>query len=1260
MIRSRLFVFNRRFTKTLLPFIAVCLSWNAQFATAQVVAETETATASDSLAEGFTAIPAADHLVGAVFSVQLKGATSATLSYPVLEPLTREEARQVRELGKVYPETLQPEMFVGMERKQPVLEVSFEPFVERDGKLMRVTSVKITPKTTARAPRLQAESGTRYADRSVLAEGRWVKMHVDKEGVYRLTPEWLSQQGFSDPSRVKVYGYGGRILPEVLTFSAASTLVDDLCEVPLYRDGSNLLFFAEGVTTWSWDEDFEEFTHQQNPYSLYSYYFLTEGDAPLEFPTLEASTTSGTTLSNVWHHALVDNDAFAWFGGGRNFADSYDFASGASHSYTLEAPGAVSGADALVYVAFTAAGATSATPVSVSLGGAQLGSFSIPAFVDNESAREVIRGYATTALAATNTLTFSVGKTNPSRLDYIRATYKASLSSAMYGKSFSPCTQGEVTLQIADATAATQVWRIGEGHTLTARVPATLSGSTLTATVSDGLARYVIVDGSASYTTPVSDGVVANQNLHGDAAAYDMIIIVPKSGTLDEQAQRLATLHTEKDGLRVKMVHTDLLYNEFSSGTPDATAYRRYVKMLYDRAATDADAPRYLLLFGDCFYDNRGVTAAGKALDLNNFLLAYEPGTGYSTDFAIGTLNSYATDDYFGLLDDGEGLSIAREKTDVAIGRIPAHDAATAKLLVDKIVAYAQAEDVGAWRNRVVFAGDDIDNNIHMKGAETAIAQTESQAGSIVIKRVYPDAFKRVATATYFSYPDASARMVSEMEKGALMFNYTGHGGSSQISHARLLTIDDFDTHGGTHPALWTFAACEITPYDQQEEDLGRLSLFRPTGGAIALMCSSRAVYASYNSALNDAFCRYLFGKNADGRRYTMGEALQLCKNSLISTGRDATINKLKYVLLGDPALALALPTGSVVLDSIDGKKIGVGDLLQLKAGQVVRFSGHVETEGFGDGVVTATLFDRVETVTCLNNANSADTPMTYQERTSQLYEGSDSIHNGKFSFQAVIPRAISYTEDAARLVLYAVNTDRSIEAHGESTQFYLNGTDTSVAPDTQGPTVVPYLGDADFVNGGVVTPDVMFYATISDESGINTTSASVGHDMELVIDSNVNDLRVVNDYFQYDFGYYTQGTIAYPLLGLEDGHHTLTLRVWDVFDNSTTATLSFIVRDTPTTGISVFTTNNPAKSGTRIIVQGMDPESDAPVVIEAYDISGRRVWSREMPAQGKSYATVNWSLVTSGGAPVTAGLYILRCRQGGTESKGVKLIVTQ
>lgn len=1211
----------------------------------------------------FVALPTVEYPVGRAFEARLAGATSVRLDYPELVPLTRAEVRRVEELGLELGTMPTAETYLGMERKQPVLDLRIIPLVVREGKYFRATSVRITPLNESKALRARmpgkAPASGRYAEHSRLATGHWQKICVEQEGVYRLTDATLRSWGFTKPEQVRLYGYGGRALAEQAVFTGSDMWLDDVCEVPMWRTEGGWLFFAEGVIRWQWLEAEQQWSHSQSPYSLRSYYFLTEGEGGMDFPVADESGTVAEQTDAVWHYGVLDRDAFAWFGGGRNFADSHDYSTGSGPTYQLATPNVVAGEEARLDIAFTSAGQTSSTAVQVKLNGEQIGSLTLPAYADNESAREAVRDFTTTALQPENKLTFTVNGSNPARLDYVRATYRMRLTAANGGTSFSPCKEGAVTLRVTGASSSTQLWQVGEGGVPTRRMTTTLgSDGVMVCTVSDGTARYVMVDANKEYATPTLVGTVANQDLHGDHEAYDMVVIVPQSGKLDAEAERLAAYHREADGLRVKVVRADAIYNEFSSGTPDATAYRRYVKMLYDRAQTDEDMPRYLLFFGDCFFDNRGVTAEGRAEQLNDYLLSFEPGTGSMTDFSIGTLASYATDDYFALLDDGEGVSLAREKTDLAVGRLPVHDSETARLMVDKIIAYGKGENPGAWRNRLIFAGDDIDNNMHMRGAESALEESLRGAGSVVAKRIYPDATRRMAAATHVYYPEATKRMLTEMDRGALMFNYTGHGGTTQISHARLLTKEDFAEHAGEHPALWVFAACEITPYDQQEDDLGRILLASPQGGAIALMCSSRAVYASYNSALNDAFCRFVFAKDAKGKRYTMGEALQRCKNDLITTGRDATNNKLKYVLLGDPALVLRLPTGSVVLDSINGQLLKPSSFVQLKAGEVVRLSGHIADAPTFKGTLTATLFDREETITCLNNAGTADTPMTYKERTSQLYEGTDSVRDGKFTIQMIIPRAISYSDDDARLVFYAVNEDYTLECHGETTQFCLNGSAAGLDADNEGPVVVPYLGDPDFVYGGVVPSTVMLGATIHDESGINTTSRSVGHDIELVIDGNTADTRILNDYFQYDFGSYNTGTIAYPLTGLAEGRHTLTLRVWDVLDNSTVATLSFVVKDGGGNKLSLFPATNPTKASTRLVVQGINTESAEPVVLRAYDVAGRMLWTQTLPADGKAYATTTWPLTTNAGGPVTAGMYILRATQGDTESEGAKLIV--
>lgn len=1220
-------------------------------------------------AQEFVSLPAEAYPVGTWYESQLAGQEAVVCDYPEFAPLTRKECRLLEkvELPIGYDPVL--EQTLTYERKEPVLQVRLLPFVKRNGRYLRLTSVHFSAKNNdyieaaraVRSYRLAEATSDRYAAKSVLAEGKWVKIYVEEEGIYQLSASQLSQMGFSNPERVKLYGYGGRALPENFEFSGKDALTDDLCEVPLYRSSGKLLFFAEGVTRWTYQQSSSKWTHAQSPYSLRSYYFLTEGDSPQPFSTLAQSATGAEPVSSVLHHAVYDKDAFSWYEGGREFYDSHNLAA-TSQTFSLATPSIVENEQATIDIACGASSPTQGTTFVAALNGERLGTIEVSKYSDNEDARGRVETFKSKALKADgNAFKLTVARNIPSRLDYIRVNYQRRLSAADAPYAFCLNTPGAVTLEIANATAQTRLWRIADGESPVAELQGTLTGTTYTATVPDGQARYVIVNLDAKYQSPNSEGTVANQDLHGDHSAYDMVIITPDGGLLDEQAERLAEFHRQRDGLRVKRVNATQLYNEFSSGTPDASAYRRYLKMLYDRATSAADMPSFVLFFGDCLWDNRRVTSEAKAYQQKDFLLSYENSQQTATSLSLGSLGTYPTDDYFGLLDDGEGRNIIREKIDLGIGRIPCHDAATAKTYVDKLIAYADNANAGSWQNRAVFVADDGDNNLHMRDAEAVISTLSSATGSdFIVRKVYQDVYERVSTATGKSFPEARKQLLEEMRRGALMFNYTGHGSPRQLSHSNILLAADFSEATSLRLPLWVFASCEITPYDQQEEDIGKRALFNKAGGAVAVMCSSRAVYASYNRTLNDAFCRYVAGSASDGRRYTMGDALRLCKNQLISSGSDATSNKLKYALLGDPALALWMPTGKIVLDSIAGEALTAKSFLTLKAGQRVRIAGHVDGQAGFTGTVTASVYDREETFTSRNNSGSAEEFLTFTDRPNLIYEGSDSVVNGRFSLEIIVPRSISYTTDPGLISLFAVDNAHARTCHGSETRFCLNGTDASAEPDTLAPVIHPYLGDPDFIYGGVVGGSVLFGATITDDCGIDATGNLIGHDMELIIDGNTADARVLNDYFVYDFGSYRSGTVAYQLDDIGLGQHYLTFRAWDVNDNASTVTLSFIVKENLTSEFDVYATANPTSTQTNFIVSNIDlTESTSEVVLEVYDVSGRRVWTRRLPLEGSGYVRTAWNLCDGSGRPLHPGIYIYRAiSSGGKKTEGKKIII--
>ena len=769
----------------------------------------------------------------------------------------------------------------------------------------------------------------------------------------------------------------------------------------------------------------------------------------------------------------------------------------------------------------------------------------------------------------------------------------------------------------------------------------------------------------ATATQPVPEYLyrITNQDHHADTAV-DMTILIPTSQKWLSQAERIKTLHEQRDGLSVRIVPADELYNEFSSGTPDATAYRRYLKMLYDRAESDETMPRFLLLFGDGAWDNRMLTSSWSNYDPDDFLLCFESENSFSA------VNCYVSDDFFCLLDDEEmieedtgGSKSYKGKPDVAVGRFSARTLEEATVLVDKTVGYANNDNAGNWQNTICVMGDDGNNNTHMMTADRVATLVENTYPGYTVQKVYWDAYQRTTSSTGNSYPDVTRLIKERMNSGALMMNYSGHGAAYAMSHEFVLQINDFAEPTSLRLPLWVTASCDIMPFDGQEDNIGETAMNNKRGGAVAFFGTTRTVYANYNEVMNMAFTKYVLGTDAKGQRITIGEAARKAKCDLVIQGKDTTPNKLQYTLLGDPALALATPTLGMTVDSIGGHSVAEGDTIRLTAGSVVTVKGHIDSAF--DGIMTATIRDAEETITCrLNDTSSdgADTPFVYKDRTKTLYHGSDSVKGGHFSFTFAVPKDISYTDGAGLITLYAVSSDKTLEAHGLDGHFILSG-NGEVVRDSIGPSIYCYLNSPAFTNGSRVNATPYFVAELYDDSGINASGSSIGHDLELIIDGELARTYNLNSYFNYDFGDYRSGKVQYSIPELSEGKHKLLFRAWDVMNNSSTTELTFEVVKGEAGSISIDCMRNPASGNTTFIITHDRAGSQIDVQLDIYDTAGRQLWQHRESgvASGNTYL-LDWDLTISGGRPLMTGVYIYRISVssdgGGQASQAKKLIV--
>ena len=777
---------------------------------------------------------------------------------------------------------------------------------------------------------------------------------------------------------------------------------------------------------------------------------------------------------------------------------------------------------------------------------------------------------------------------------------------------------------------------------------------------SGGNLRLDYIDLQHSTPAPMTIGEpeyvyrTTNQDHHADEVV-DMVIIIPTSQKLLAQAERLKTYHEQNDELSVRIVPADELYNEFSSGTPDATAYRRYMKMMYDRASTDGKKPRYLLLFGDGAWDNRMKSSEWSGYDPDDFLLCYE------SDNSFSQVSCYVSDDFYCLLDDEEVIEESnsyRGMPDVAVGRLPARTADEAKMLVDKILSYAQNEYAGKWQNEICMMGDDGNQNSHMKTADKVATMIEQNYPYYNVNKIYWDAYQRTSSATGYSYPDVTRLIKQQIQNGALMMNYCGHGAAYAMSHELVMQLKDFEDSQTNYLPLWITASCDIMPFDGQEDNIGETVMLSSTGGGVAFFGTTRTVYATYNEVMNLAFTQYVLTPGI-----SIGEAARLAKCQLVSKSSDLTQNKLQYTLLGDPALHLATPKQEITVDSING--IPTNGNVKLAAGSVVRISGHIvnsndDIDTNFNGTVALTVRDAEETITCrLNDTSETDEPFVYKDRTKTLYQGADNVSEGRFSVTFAIPKDISYTDGSGLMTLYAVSTDKTLTANGENESFELVGSQTAQT-DSVGPSIYCYLNSKSFKNGSKVNTTPVFIAELYDDSGINTSGSSIGHDLELIIDGQSSRTYNLNDYFEFDFGDYRSGKLQFSIPELSTGTHKLLFRAWDILNNSSTTELTFEVsEDTGIGEFSVSCNSNPAQTSTQFIITHSLIGRNLKVTLDVFDTAGRQLWRQtESSVATSDTTTIDWNLNVAGGSRLRTGLYLCRITLNNSDSKTVKLLI--
>ncbi len=1052
---------------------------------------------------------------------------------------------------------------------------------------------------------------------SVLSSGVWYKMEITERGVHRIDYNYLQENtNFNlseiDPATIKVYGNGAGMLPQENDAFRYEDLTENAilevgAEDGSFDPGDYVLFFGEGAHRWDIADG--HFAYDKHLYSTSNYYFLTiGGEEGLRVDTSPLIEEEGQTIDSFDDLFVYEDDdinilksGLSRGGSGREwYGELFQLNVQLEESFPFDVPGFTGKGEVIVTTLGQSIGPSSMT---VAVNGDSLGRQTLRSITPIEVNPYLNRGFASTDTFAIDLPTADVvsvdlrfnrfeGGSSSARLDKILLMAERALDmvmeSEMIFRSLSSLDSEVSEYMIAGVPATAIVWNITDPlQPIT--IPSTLAGDELTFTESaNNLQEYVVFAGNSA-PVPTSILPLENQNIRS-LSPRDGVIIA-HSVFLGE-AERLADFHRSHDGLDIAVIDVEQVYNEFSSGMVDITAIRDVIRHFYRKNSQDF---RYALLFGDCSYDY-----LDRDEDNTNFVPIYESRN------STHPIESYSSDDFFGFMEEDEGRwfeDFGGDHTlEIGIGRLPVRSAKEATDVVNKILRYSTSERVvGSWKNRVTYVVDDGDRNIHVDDAEEFSSIFSENRRQLLLEKLYLDAFEQQVDASNERSPILREKVISALTNGTFTLNYIGHGNEFLWMDEEILDVELIDglTNRFKLPLIMT-ATCQFGRYDDPDFFSGsERMLLAPNGGAIALITTTRPVFASSNELVNEAFHLALF-ERIDGEYPRLGDIVRKTKNA----SRDRLENR-NFALLGDPFLQLRYPQFDAVVDEINGTNI-LAETDTLSAWEEVTISGRIidsdsATVTEFDGTIDILLLDAEGTSFTLGQ-ESVPTSFTVQQ--NPLFHGQATVSGGRFSATFLVTPNTSYRFDRGKITLYALDEEEVLEASGYTENLRLGGTDETPRTDNSPPQITMYVDSPDFQNGQVVASSSLLVAELNDEFGINISETAIHQNITLQI--NDQEPEVVNDFFQYALDSYQQGFVNYPLENLAPGRYQATIKVWDLYNNSSTQTVEFIVSDLPSlelTGVTNYP--NPVKNETTFTFEHDRIGEELQITIDCYDMKG-------------------------------------------------------
>ncbi len=1088
-----------------------------------------------------------------------------------------------------------------------------------------------------------------FTGNSVLASGDWYKIPVTENGIHKIDYAFLKNTGINvsaiNPKKIKLHGNGGGILPQLISDERPTDLIENAILVTGQADGKfdqedYILFYGQDADEHKLMDD-GELNYKKNFYSDTTFYYLTISDSDgLRIAEKENFGSTHPIINSFDDYINYEKDENNIINSGREwYGERFDFT--LTYELKFDFPDLVP--DTELKVNTSVMGQTyEEASLDLLVNGQALGQQKINAIAEGSYLAKGSDQFETftintstvpSAQEITIRLSFNpVGSVkSKANLNYLTILGLRKLK--LYGNQTSfrslESTQNAIsTYEIEDGSSAFQIWDVTKPLK-----PYNQKFSTGQSKVSFGAfsseLREFIIFTNQDFFIPEKAVKIANQNLHGSPNVDFLIVTYPG---FKSEADRLAELRRNHDGLKVLVVTTDEIYNEFSSGKQDVTAIRDFIKYVYDLGDGE-NKLQNVLLFGKGSFDYKD-----RINNNTNFVPIY------TARNSLHPINSYSSDDYYGFLDEGEGEWIESYSgdhlMDIGVGRLPVKSIGEAKIIVDKLIDYATNKATfGQWRNEVFFIADDGDGNLHQRDADRLANLVDTSYTQFNVNKIYVDAFEQVESSIGEIAPEVNAEIERSLDKGGLIFNYTGHGSATRWAAETILNISSISEFENTYRLpLFVTATCEFGRHDNPKAISGaEYLLLNPIGGAIGLLTTARPVFSSTNFILNLAFYNNVFRKEA-GKYLSIGEIFRKTKNQSL----EGTVNR-NFSLLADPSMTLSYAKNDISLIA-DENSYQAGDTLKALSkiklkGQVLNVDGQINSSFNGN--LIAKVFDQPSAVKTYGNDNPV---MTFLVRDNIIFSGEVSVNAGEFDIEFIVPKNITYDFEKGKVSMYAFDELQGLDAAGSEIEFVIGGESEEYDLDNLPPQIELYINDTSFVAGGITGPDILLVGSLRDESGISLSNSESGQEMVAVLDDG--EEITVNAFYISAIDTYKKGWVTYPFKELSIGTHKIRLKAWDVHNNSNEAEIEFlVVEDVNLTIEKLMNFPNPFGDFTRFSFEHNRAGDDLEISINIYSVQGKLlkkfVATRENSASRIS--DLIWDGKAQNGSKLLSGVYIFR-----------------